>query len=74
MDDYMSEKFLIVAEEKPKKKLKRKFDDKPRSMTELQKERLEEGLSNPLDSTNKGIFHVRFFFCLFLPFLNFHHH
>jgi hypothetical protein len=54
MDDYMSEKYLLVVEEKPKKKLKRKFDDKPRSITELQKERLEEGLSNPLDSTNKG--------------------
>lgn len=59
MDDYMSEKFLIVTEEKPKKKLKRKFDDKPKSIVELQKERLEEGLSNPLDSTNKGIFFSR---------------
>jgi len=54
MDDYMSEKYLLVVEEKPKKQLKRKFDDKPRSINELQKERLEEGLNNPLDSTNKG--------------------
>ncbi|MCL4419189.1 hypothetical protein M1146_03750 [Patescibacteria group bacterium] len=62
----MSEKFLIVTEEKPKKKLKRKFDDKPKSIVELQKERLEEGLSNPLDSTNKGIFfHVRLFLVFF---------
>lgn len=53
MDDYMSEKFLIVNEE-PKKKLKRKFHDKPKSIAEFQKDRLEEGLSNPLDSTNKG--------------------
>lgn len=68
----MSEKFLIVPEEKSKKKkLKRKFDDKPKSITELQKERLEEGLSNPLDSTNKGTNTCHIFFFSFSSSVNF---
>jgi hypothetical protein len=61
VDDYMSEKYL-VSEQLPKKKygLKKRFDDKPKPLKQLEKERLEDGLSNPLDSTNKGVSSMRF--------------
>jgi hypothetical protein len=57
-EDYMSEKFLLEIPADKKKingPQKRKFEDKKPTKKVVERERLEEGLNQPLDRTNKGM-------------------